>query len=100
MRVNYKKTAIRMVLYIIIIVAYPICYWVFSFICWLLFFPIQESEYAVIGSSIVVFAGGILSSKSLLSDTFVKAIIINIIILITCLILYKFDFGIWDIYRY
>lgn len=100
MRVDYKKIAIRIILYVITIVAYPMCHWVFAFICWLLFYPIQESEYAVIGSSIVVFAGGVLSSKLLLSDTFVKAIIINIIILITCLILYKFDFGIWDIYRY
>ncbi|NDV56567.1 hypothetical protein D0T85_00330 [Bacteroides sp. 519] len=95
-----SSIVIRIVLYIVTIVAYPMCYWVFAFICWLLFYPIQETEYAVVGSSIVVFAGGILLSKSLLSDTFMKAFIINVVILVICLFLYRFEFGIWDIYKY
>lgn len=91
---------IRIILYSILIIAYPICYWGFAFICYLLFFPVQETEYAVIGSSLVVCGLGILLSKAHLSDSFIKALIINIIILIICLLLYEFRLGLWDIYNY
>lgn len=97
---TYKRITARIILYIITIISYPAV----SFVLTALFIPISTDRYmtgeAFVTGVCIVSVVNILLSKMFWSDSFIKAVIINIILILLFCIMKIYDLNLFEFWTF